>query len=245
MKRFYDENGYLVVKRLLGADDLAAVTRRVNEIVADPSRAPAGVEVGRESDTAADKAAARASGKDPLRKLGSMARFDPAFRKLAANEKLLAVVRGLIGPRVKLFRDQMLLKPPGGQDKPTHQDQSYFRIEPPDGLVTAWIALDEATLENGCMRYVPTSHRYGLLEMEVDSARPTHHVPKLAGLELPAEVTCPVPAGSVIFHHSCTLHRSGVNQTDTWRRAVIFHYAGIEVRSRNEALNREVSMEID
>src|SRR4051812_9122685 len=112
LKRFYDDKGYLVVERLLDVDDLCAVARRVEEIVADPSRAPAGVEVGRESDTRADKTAPR-SETDSLRKLGCMARYDPAFQKLATHPRLLSVVRGLIGPRVKLFRDQVLLKPPG------------------------------------------------------------------------------------------------------------------------------------
>jgi ectoine hydroxylase-related dioxygenase (phytanoyl-CoA dioxygenase family) len=244
LKRFYDDNGYLVVARLLSADDLAPVERRVSEIVADPSRAPAGVEVGRESDTRLDKSAPRPA-TDSLRKLGSIARFDPVFQTLATNPRLLTVVRGLIGPRVKLFRDQVLLKPPGGQDKPTHQDQSYFRVEPTDGLITAWIALDDATLENGCMRYVPTSHRHGLFEMELDPARPVHHLPRTSHLDLPAEVMCPVPAGSVIFHHGFTLHRSGVNNTNTWRRAVIFHYAACDARSQTESLNQEVSLEID
>jgi ectoine hydroxylase-related dioxygenase (phytanoyl-CoA dioxygenase family) len=245
MKRFYDDNGYLVVERLVSPDDLVAVRQRVDQIVADPSRAPAGVEVGRESDTRSDKSALRGSGNDPLRKLGGMGRFDPAFQRLATNPRLLSVVRGLIGPRVKLFRDQMLLKPPGGQDKPTHQDQSYFRLEPADALVTAWIALDDATLENGCMRYVPRSHRHGLFEMELDPERPIHHVPRTSHLNLPPEATCPVSAGSVILHHGFTLHRSGVNNTNTWRRAVIFHYATSNARSQTQSLNEEVSLEID
>src|SRR5678816_2272153 len=102
MKRFYDDNGYLVVERLLSPEDLTAVTQRVDQIVADPSRAPAGVEVGRESDTRSDKSAARGSGNDPLRTLKGMGRFDPAFQRLATNPRLLSVVGGLIGPRVKL-----------------------------------------------------------------------------------------------------------------------------------------------
>ena len=244
MKSFYDQNGYLVVERVFNADELGPIRRRVDEVLADPTRAPAGVNVGRESDTRADKSSPPPPN-DPVRKLEFMARFDPTFQKLATNPKLLSVVRGLLGPRVKLFRDQMLLKPPGGQDKPTHQDQSYFRVLPADALITAWIALDDATLENGCMGYVPTSHRHGLFEMQHDPLRPVHHLPKTSHLKLPPEVTVPVPAGSVILHHGFTLHRSGVNNTNTWRRAVIFHYATSDARSETEELNREVSLEID
>jgi ectoine hydroxylase-related dioxygenase (phytanoyl-CoA dioxygenase family) len=111
--------------------------------------------------------------------------------------------------------------------------------------VTAWVALDDATLENGCMRYVPGSHRYGILEMEPDPQRPVHHVPKTMGLTLRDEVTCPVPKGSVIFHHGLTLHRSTVNQTQTWRKALILHFATSDARSEIAKLNEEVSLAID
>jgi phytanoyl-CoA hydroxylase len=244
MKAFYEENGYLVVESLLADAELDGVRRRTDAIVADPSCAPAGVSVGREGDTVADRSRPEAAN-DAVRGLAFVVRFDLVFREVARNPKLLEVVRGLLGPRVKVFRDQMLLKPPGGQPKPLHQDQSYFRVQPKDALVTAWIALDPATVENGCMAYVPGSHRHGLFEIVSDPDRPVHHVPLTGGLSLPEEVLCPVPAGSVIFHHGCTLHRSAVNQTDTWRRALILHYATADARSAHPRLNEEVSLEID
>ena len=49
----------------------------------------------------------------------------------------------------------------------------------------------------------------------------------------------------MIFHHGCTLHFSDDNRTDTWRKAVIFHYAAADACSANERLNQEVSLEID
>jgi len=233
-----------VVERVFTDQELEPINRRIEEILADPTKAPPGVDLQRESYTRADKTKPPPEN-DPVRKISFMGRFDPAFQQLARNPNLLELVRTLIGPRVKLFRDQMLLKPPGGQDKPTHQDQSYFRVQPIDGLVTAWIALDAASIDNGCMRYVPGSHRHGILEMEHEANRPVHHRPKIAGLNLKEEVACPVPRGSVIFHHGLTLHRSGINQTNTWRRAVIFHYAASDARSEIQELNDEVSLEID
>ena len=64
-------------------------------------------------------------------------------------------------------------------------------------------------------------------------------------MDLPDEVTCPVPTGSVIFHHGCTLHRSAVNQTETWRRALIYHYATSDAASERDDLNAQVTLEID
>jgi ectoine hydroxylase-related dioxygenase (phytanoyl-CoA dioxygenase family) len=244
MKAFYEANGYLVVERLFEDGELAGVRRRTDEIVSEPESAPPGVWVGREGDTIADRSRAEAKN-DAVRGLAFVARFDPVYRELALNPKLLAIVRGLLGPRVQLFRDQMLLKPPGGQSKPLHQDQSYFRVTPIDALVTAWVALDPATLENGCMAYVPGSHRHGIFPITPDPAMPVHHIPDAGGHDLPDPVLCPVPEGSVIFHHGCTLHASAENRTASWRRALILHYATAEACSEHEKLNEEVSLRID
>lgn len=242
-KTFYDTHGYLVVEKLFTNAELDPIRRRIDRIVAAPDDVPEGVRVGREGDTAKD-----GDGKEnghSIRSTAFLVRFDAQFKDFARQEKLLGLVRGLVGPRVKVFRDQMLLKPPKGQAKPLHQDQSYFRVQPADALVTAWIALDEATIDNGCMTYVPGSHRHGVFPVDRDPDRPVHHVPQTGDLQLPAPVACPVPAGSVIFHHGCTLHASDDNHTDTWRRAVIFHYAASEAHSENAQLNAEVSLEID
>jgi phytanoyl-CoA hydroxylase len=244
MKSFYDTNGYLVVDTVFSAAEIAPIQQRIDAIVADPDSAPAGVRIGREGNTAADEKSDAAQN-DAVRSTAFLVRFDPQFRAFARLEKLLNLVRGLIGPRVKVFRDQMLLKPPGGQAKPLHQDQSYFRVEPEDDLVTAWIALDQATIANGCMTYVPGSHRHGVFPVGHDPERPVHHVPLTGELDLPSAVACPVSAGSVIFHHGCTLHASADNNTDTWRRALIFHYAATDARSEKEELNAEISLEID
>jgi ectoine hydroxylase-related dioxygenase (phytanoyl-CoA dioxygenase family) len=95
------------------------------------------------------------------------------------------------------------------------------------------------------MRYVPGSHKYGIFDIVPDPERPVHHIPCTAGLSLPPPAPCPTPAGSIIFHHGCTLHCSDINHTETWRRAVILHFTTADARSENKRLNREVSMEID
>lgn len=240
MKETYDDNGFLVVEDLFPAAELAEVRRRVQAIVDDPGGVPPGVTVGREGDTKPE-----AKGTGAVRGAAFMVRYDPHFQQFARTPKLLEIVRGLLGPRVKVFRDQMLLKPPGGQAKPPHQDQSYFVVEPVDDLVTAWVALDDATRQNGCMTYVPGSHRHGIFPVTPDPERPVHHVPDTGGLDLPEPVACPVRAGAVIFHHGCTLHASAVNATDTWRRALILHYATSDSRSARAELNAQVSLEID
>ncbi len=244
MKASYLADGFLIVNSLFDDAELQEVRRRTDEIVAAPESVPAGVSVGREGDTSGDKGSEEARNR-AIRGTAFLARYDTVFAAFARNSKMLEIVRGLLGPRIRLFRDQMLLKPPGGQEKPLHQDPSYFRVFPEDDLVTAWCALDDATVDNGCMCYVPGSHRFGIFEVGKDPDRPVHHVPDTRGIDLPPPIQCPVPAGSVIFHHGCSLHNSHANQTDTWRRAVILHYSTTDAKSEVDRLNEEISMEID
>jgi ectoine hydroxylase-related dioxygenase (phytanoyl-CoA dioxygenase family) len=246
MKDFYNANGYLKVEGIFAGEDLAEIRRLVDALIADPEHLPEGVTIGREGNTATDRDSTAAQN-DSIRGAAFLVRFMPFFRDIARRANLLTCARGLLGPRVKVFRDQALFKPPGGQAKPPHQDQSYFRVQPADDLVTAWIALDDATLNNGCMHYVPGSHTHGVFPVGKDPDRPVHHVPEIGhlDLDLAEAVPCPAPAGSVIFHHGCTLHHSTENRSQTWRKALIFHYATSAARSENETLNEQVSLEID
>ena len=240
MKDRFDDDGFLVVERLFDDAELVGVRQRIDALIADPDSRPEGVGFGREGDTKVET-----KGTGDIRGASFLVRFDPFFQDFARTPKLLECARGLLGPRVKVFRDQALFKPPHGQAKPLHQDQSYFLVQPADDLVTAWIALDEATLENGCMTYVPGSHKHGVFPIAHDPERPVHHIPDTGDLDLPEAVHCPVPAGSVIFHHGCTLHASADNNTDTWRKALIMHFATSETVSERADLNEQVSLEID
>ena len=244
MKDSYDRDGYLAVEAVFDSQEISEIRERIDAIIADPDNPPEGVGIGREGNTAANKDSEEARN-DDIRGASFLVRFLPYFQDVARNPRLLGLARGLLGPRVKVFRDQALFKPPGGQAKPPHQDQSYFRVQPIDDLVTAWIALDDSTLENGCMCYVPGSHKHGIFPIGHDPDRPVHHIPDTGNLELPPPTSVPVPAGSVVFHHGCTLHHSAENRSDTWRKAIIFHYATSDARSEKEELNEQVSLEID
>jgi ectoine hydroxylase-related dioxygenase (phytanoyl-CoA dioxygenase family) len=240
MKQNYDENGFLVVESVFDDEELIEVRRRIEVLITDPESRIEGVGVGREGDTTPET-----KGTGEIRSASFLVRFDPFFQDFARTPKLLDHARGLLGPRVKVFRDQALFKPPQGQAKPLHQDQSYFLVEPADDLITAWIALDEATLQNGCMTYVPGSHKHGVFPISPDPERPVHQIPDTGDLDLPESVHCPVPAGSIIFHHGCTLHASANNHTDTWRKALIMHFSTSAAQSQRTELNEQVSLEID
>ena len=79
----------------------------------------------------------------------------PVFRMLINDSRLLDIVEDLIGPDIRLIHYQGLYKPPGsGGEVGWHQDNHYFDVED-NKTVSVWMALDDATVENGCMWYLP------------------------------------------------------------------------------------------
>jgi ectoine hydroxylase-related dioxygenase (phytanoyl-CoA dioxygenase family) len=89
-----------------------------------------------------------------LRKLDNPHHHREAVRQLAFAPSLVSLVEQMIGPGVWVYFSQIFFKPPeGGGPKPAHQDNFYFGPNDPEGVVTAWIALDDATLENGCLYF--------------------------------------------------------------------------------------------
>jgi ectoine hydroxylase-related dioxygenase (phytanoyl-CoA dioxygenase family) len=129
------------------------------------------------------------------------------------------------------------MKPPGGVEKPYHQDSAYFTIEPLS-LVTCWIALDDVTIENGCMWVIPGSHRGELFDHSQEwdvGGRKDMQVPD-KHLELSREKPIKLRSGSCSFHHSVLLHRSGPNQTNTSRRGLAIHYMSSRSRWTHPSL---------
>jgi hypothetical protein len=147
---------------------------------------------------------------------------DTLFRTNAA-----AIAAQLLGPEAQAMGDHAIRKPPQtGVETPWHQDQAYWDAGLDYEALSIWIPLQEATLENGCMQFVPGSHRQDVL--------PHHsigHDPRVIGLEVDdveqvvaQAVACPLPAGGATIHHCRTLHYTGPNQSDSARRAYILSF---------------------
>jgi ectoine hydroxylase-related dioxygenase (phytanoyl-CoA dioxygenase family) len=138
-----------------------------------------------------------------------------------------AIAAQLLGPGWKFSGEHAILKPPHTEAAtPWHQDEAYAQPEWEYNYINIWIPLQEATLDNGCMHFVPGSHR-----QEVLPHHPIGNDPRVIGLEVddPEQVTasavaCPVPAGSATIHHGRTLHYTGPNRSDQPRRAYILMF---------------------
>ncbi len=117
----------------------------------------------------------------------------------------------------------MILKPPRyGRETPWHQDEAYWDPAYDHTGLSVWMPLDDASVESGCMQFVPGTHRY-----EVQAHRHIDDDSNVHGLMLEEDeapegaVACPIPAGGATFHHCRILHYAGPNTTDHPRRAYI------------------------
>jgi len=177
-----------------------------------------------------------------LRKLDDPVYYREAFRAIAKHPRLVEAVEELIGKGVAVPFSQVFFKPPEiGGPKPAHQDNFYFGCNDDDGMVTAWIALDEATVENGCMFFGDGTNRGEIYDHFAPEGEPFN-------LQISDEIMSkiemtpgPVPKGGVSFHHGNTIHQSSENKSTNWRRAVAIHYVNRKTIFETPALEYDTS----
>jgi ectoine hydroxylase-related dioxygenase (phytanoyl-CoA dioxygenase family) len=162
--------------------------------------------------------------RDVLRKLDNPHHHRESIRKLAREPRLVSLVEGVIGKGVSVYFSQIFFKPPeGGGPKPPHQDNFYFGPRDPQALITAWVAFDDATIENGCMFFGEGTQLRPLIAHVAPANEPFNlQIPAAAATF--AMTPAPVPKGGVSFHHGGVLHQSGPNHSARWRRACALHY---------------------
>jgi ectoine hydroxylase-related dioxygenase (phytanoyl-CoA dioxygenase family) len=223
---FYEENGYVVVEDIVSPD----VLERLRTAISEATEAAQAGRDARYKPAAEDDAGGGVRTVAPLRKLNELVPNDPFFRAVASSDRILDIVAQLAhaDQGIMLYSDQVFLKPAFcGSEKPLHQDNSYFRVTPQDFGVTCWMAVDDATVENGCMNYIPGSHKLGLVPHR--AVTDVHLTPEGDGFG--EEVPVPVRAGTAIFHHLLCLHGSKANRSDKSRRAWALHYANAQAQT--------------
>ena len=163
----------------------------------------------------------------PIWQIVNIWEASPAFKKLVTLPQIAAMAAQLSGAKqLRIWHDQIQYKPKelGGRLH-WHQDSPLWAtLQPKDGQLSAWVALDDAEADNGCMYMVPGSHRWGNRQKLLDT------FPQ--GGQLPEEfeghplhfMMCPVKKGHVHFHHSLTWHGSGTNHSKRPRRAIAIHF---------------------
>jgi ectoine hydroxylase-related dioxygenase (phytanoyl-CoA dioxygenase family) len=156
-----------------------------------------------------------------------LAQNDDAIRAFVLRPEFVAITTEILGPDVDLYWNQSVFKSPEGQKQfPWHQDDGYTPVTPSPYL-TLWLALNDATPENGCISVMPGSHRRGLLPHKQSDIGLVCH-----DAEDPDQgVLVPVNAGSLAVFWSLTMHKSGANLSSGPRKAFVIQYAHAGVKN--------------
>jgi hypothetical protein len=166
-----------------------------------------------------------------------------ATRRLAEREDITALVAEILGDDIDCFQSQFIFKNPGVVGQPWHQDSFYFAFDR-QPQVGVWVALSEATLQNGCLWVAPGSHASGRIFKHIPDRRPEANrgYLEIVDQDTSNEIPCLMSPGDVLFFHSFLMHQSRDNVAPERRAAMVFHYGRAGTRltdpGRAEALAR-------
>ena len=152
------------------------------------------------------------------------------FHRALAYKPMVDLLTQVISPNVKCMQSMLFLNASGKPGQAWHQDEDYIPTRD-RSLTGAWIALDDATVENGCLWVLPGSQKRGILwpqkfhfDTRFDCARESYDFPWDDADSVPVEVK----AGSIVFFNGYLLHRSLPNRATGFRRALVNHYMSAE-----------------
>ena len=158
----------------------------------------------------------------------------PWLDAVVRHEPILEAVSRLLGPDLLLWNSGFVVKPPGsGYFASWHQDLLYWGLEPQEAM-TAWLAFTESTVENGCLRCVPGTHRGGLLPVTETFAK-DNMLSRGQEVDVPEAETKAVDLvlrpGEFSLHHGLTVHSSNPNRSASTRIGMTMTFVRPEVRS--------------
>ncbi len=232
----YEQDGYLLLGRLLSSEDLAALQRRIDDIMLGK----ASIDYDRllmqldSLDGKYEHAGIQSKGFKgatlDYRKIQDL-EFDDLFLSYMQRPIFREICAYVYGPQtpISIFRAMFMNKPahrgtllPWHQDRWSHLDQ--------DPLITIWTALDPATIANGCVEVVPGSHKLGLINPDHPSGFVSE---EQAAKYASGGIYLELAAGEVVLLHNWLLHRSDINSTAISRRALSVCYMDGWTRASN------------
>ncbi|GAB4461207.1 MAG: chlorinating enzyme [Anaerolineae bacterium] len=217
---FYRENGYLVIENLFSPAEVDQIKREAVAICRGE----------RGKVTGAPRSHPSESDDEVIQRvlcLHHPHKLSPVLLDFMRHPNIAEVLTGIIGPDVKCMQSMLFIKAAGKPGQAWHQDEDFIPTRD-RSLTGAWMALDDATVENGCLWVIPGSHRPGVLwpleaqqKPEFDCADEAHGFPYSDDDAIPVELK----AGSAVFFNGYLLHRSLPNQAKSgYRRALVNHY---------------------
>jgi ectoine hydroxylase-related dioxygenase (phytanoyl-CoA dioxygenase family) len=226
---FYERFGYLAVERITSDEDVALIRAEIETLF----RRQAGYQEGVFFDFAGAEDGAESF---HLPHLCGPHRFAPKLVETAFFRNAQSIARQILGPHARLTQDHVVLKPalcsdqtgggpPEGSSTPWHQDEAFGDPALDYHEVSFWLALQNVNEVNGCMKFVPGSHREGVVQhAHPDGNLRVHAVDCTDSFDHARIVSCPIPAGGCTLHSTTTIHGAGPNLSDEprWAYVLVF-----------------------
>jgi phytanoyl-CoA hydroxylase len=217
---FYHEHGYLIVPNAMSAAQVAELRDEATALCRGDRGPIRGV-------TPADPAE---SDDDVLKRylcIHFPHKLSPVAHNFLAHPAIVDVLTKVIGPDVKCMQSMLFIKKAGKPGQAWHQDEDFIPTRD-RSLAGAWMALDDATVENGCLWVIPGSHKHGILwpqrdhdDRNFDCTVESFNFPYKDSDAIPVEVK----AGTIVFFNGYLLHRSLPNRAKTgYWRVLVNHY---------------------
>lgn len=220
---FYKEYGYLIAEQLLSDDEIDELRRETAEIFKG-SRGHVDGMVDAENLT----------NDEILKKYVAIHfphKISAVIKRYINHKKITDVLANIVSPNVKCMQSMLFVKAPGKAGQSWHQDEYYIPTRD-KSLIGAWIAIDNATIDNGCLWIIPGSNKLGYIMKRVPNGSNEYadvDTVDVSGFAKENIIPVEVKSGSVIFFNGYTLHSSLKNKTtDCFRTALVNHYMSAE-----------------
>jgi ectoine hydroxylase-related dioxygenase (phytanoyl-CoA dioxygenase family) len=219
--KFYHDNGYLGLENVVPMAQIEEARRVVGELV-EQSRTIT-------SHTAVYDLEPEHSAERPLlRRIKAPTNVHPFFDQLMRSDAILDCLEPLIGPNMRFQGDKLNMKTAAiGSPVEWHQDVAFYP-HTNDDLLAVGVALDDCTLENGCLLVIPGSHRGPTLDHHQDGYFVGAISPSREDVDLTQAVPVEVRAGGISIHHVAALHGSAPNTSSRPRRLLLYQYAAAD-----------------
>uniref|UniRef100_M3XPE6 Phytanoyl-CoA dioxygenase, peroxisomal n=1 Tax=Mustela putorius furo TaxID=9669 RepID=M3XPE6_MUSPF len=229
-RKFYEENGFLVIRNLVSDADIERFRNEFERICKGEVK-PQGMMIMRDVSIAKSEFT---PGEKMISKIQDFQEDEELFRYCTLPE-ILKYVECFTGPDIMALHTMLINKPPDTGKKtsrhPLHQDLHYFPIRPSNNIVGAWTAMEHIDRNNGCLCVLPGSHKGDL--------KPHAYPEWEGGVNImfygiqDYDKNCPrvhlvMEKGDTVFFHPLLIHGSGWNRTQGYRKAISCHFAGAD-----------------
>uniref|UniRef100_G1N089 Phytanoyl-CoA dioxygenase, peroxisomal n=2 Tax=Meleagris gallopavo TaxID=9103 RepID=G1N089_MELGA len=240
-RQFYEDNGYLLIRKLVSDEDIERFRKEFIRICKKEVRVPGAMIMKNEA-----LRSQYGQTESVVNKVQDFQENEELFRYCTLPQ-ILKYVECFTGPNIMAMHTMLINKLPDSDKQtflhPMHQDLHYFPFRPADRIVCSWTAMQRADENNGCLVVVPGTHTlplkpHGYPEWEGKTNKLFHGI--LDYDEKSPKVHLVMEKGDTVFFHPLLIHGSGINKTSGFRKSISCHFASsdghyIDVKNTTQA----------